>query len=578
MYMGGAWMSDSDPDLKENPDSSANFIEKMIEQDLELGTDDGRVQVRFPPEPNGFLHIGHAKAICLNFGLAQKYRGRCNLRFDDTNPSREEQRYVDSIQQDIRWLGFDWDELCFASDYFEQLYDWATQLISQGDAYVCDLTGEEVKDYRGTLTEPGRNSPSRDRSVEENLDLFARMKAGEFADGEKTLRARIGMDSPHIVMRDPVMYRIQRSTHHRTGDDWCIYPTYDWAHGQEDAIEGVTHSLCSLEFTNHRPLYEWFLEKIGLESVPRQTEFARLNLGYTVMSKRKLRTLVEDGYVEDWDDPRLPTLAGLRRRGYTPESILVFMKNIGVAKSNSTIELAVLENAVRDHLNRIAVRRMAVLDPLKMVIENLPADAEETVEAVNNPEDPSAGTRPISFEREVWVDRDDFRMEPPRKWRRLAPGAEVRLRYGYCVTVKDVIQDPESGQVQELRCVYDPETARGQTPDGRKVRGIIHWVPASCAVELPVRLYSPLFVEVDPDSPPEGRDFTDFLNQESLVETTALCEPSLKEANPGDSFQLERVGYFVADEKLSGPGTPHLARIVSLKDSWAKLEKRQIGS
>ncbi|MGE4602420.1 MAG: glutamine--tRNA ligase/YqeY domain fusion protein [Planctomycetota bacterium] len=570
-------MSGVNPERSKYPDSSANFIEKMIDLDLESGVDDGRVQLRFPPEPNGFLHIGHAKAICLNFGLAQKYQGRCNLRFDDTNPSREEQRYVDSIQEDIRWLGFEWDELCFASDYFGQLYDWATQLIQQGDAYVCDLTGDEVKEYRGTLTEVGRNSPHRDRSVEDNLELFTRMKAGEFSDGEKTLRARINMESPHIIMRDPVMYRIQRSTHHRTGDDWCIYPTYDWAHGQEDAIEGVTHSLCSLEFNNNRPLYEWFLDKIGLESVPRQTEFARLNIEYTVLSKRKLRTLVEDGHVEDWDDPRMPTLAGLRRRGYPPEVIRAFMKNIGVAKFNSTIELSILENALRDHLNRTANRRMAVLDPLKLVIENLSEGEGEMVEAVNNPEDPSAGTRSIPFEREVWVDRDDFRMEPPRKWRRLAPGAEVRLRYGYCVKVKEVIEDPESGQVQELRCVYDPETARGQTPDGRKVRGIIHWVPASCAVELPVRLYSPLFIEPDPDNAPEGKEFTDFLNPDSLVETTALCEPMLKEAKPGERFQLERVGYFVADQKLSHSGSPHLARIVPLKDSWAKQEKRQGG-
>lgn len=570
-------MDQVNSDSHDKPDSPSSFIEKMIDVDLESGIDDGRVQLRFPPEPNGFLHIGHAKAICLNFGLAHKYQGRCNLRFDDTNPSREEQRYVDSIQEDIRWLGFEWDELCFASDYFGQLYDWAIQLIEQGDAYVCDLSGEGVKEYRGTLTESGRNSPHRDRSTDENLDLFKRMKAGEFGDGERTLRARIDMESPHIVMRDPVMYRIQRSTHHRTGDDWCIYPTYDWAHGQEDAIEKVTHSLCSLEFANHRPLYEWFLDKIGLESVPRQTEFARLNLEYTVMSKRKLRTLVEDGYVEDWDDPRLPTLAGLRRRGYTPDAIHAFMKGIGVAKANSTIELSILENALRDHLNRIALRRMAVLDPLKLVIENLSEDAAEMVEAVNNPEDSSAGTRSIPFEREVWVDRDDFRMEPPRKWRRLAPDAEVRLRYGYCVTVKEVITDPASGEVQELRCVYDPETARGQTPDGRKVRGIIHWVPASCAVELPVRLYSPLFVEPNPDSPPEGKEFTDFLNPDSLVESKALCEPILAEAQPGERFQLERVGYFVVDEKLSGAGSPHLARIVSLKDSWAKQEKRQGG-
>lgn len=552
-----------------------NFIEKKIIEDVASGLNKGQVQVRFPPEPNGYLHIGHAKAICLNFGLARKFAGRINLRFDDTNPSREEQEYVDSIQEDIRWLGFEWDQLCFASDYFDQFHDWAVQLIGQGDAYVCDLTAEEVREHRGSLKEPGRDSPHRDRTIEENLRLFALMKGGEFADGSKTLRAKVDMASPHIVMRDPVMYRILRSTHHRTGDDWCIYPTYDWAHGQGDAIEGVTHSLCSLEFTNHRPLYEWFLDKIGIEEGPRQTEFARLALSYTVMSKRSLRTLIEDGHVEGWDDPRLPTLSGIRRRGYTPESIRSFMSGIGVAKFNSTIEYSVLENSVRDHLNKIATRRMAVFDPLKLVIENFPEDLQEMVEAVNNPEDSESGTRQLPFEREVWVERDDFRLEPPRKWRRLAPGAEVRLRYGYCVTVQEVIQNSETGEVEELRCVYDPETARGQTPDGRKVRGIIHWVAASCCIELPIRLYSPLFLVPDPDHVPDGKNLSDLIAPGSLEETSALCEPSLQEANPGDRFQLERVGYFIADPILSRPGAPHLARIVPLRDSWAKQEKRQ---
>ncbi|RTZ93347.1 MAG: glutamine--tRNA ligase [Bacillota bacterium] len=566
---------DSDMQEQGKPD---NFIEKNIIEDISSGLNKGRVQVRFPPQPNGYLHIGHAKAICLNFGLASRFEGHCNLRFDDTNPLREKQEYVDSIQEDIRWLGFEWDQLCFASDYFDQFHDWAVQLIGQGDAYVCDLTAEEVREYRGGLKEPGRDSPHRDRTIEENLRLFALMKGGEFPDGSKTLRARIDMASPHIIMRDPVMYRILRSTHHRTGDDWCIYPTYDWAHGQGDAIEGVTHSLCSLEFTNHRPLYEWFLDKIGLEDGPRQTEFARLALSYTVMSKRSLRTLIEDGHVEGWDDPRLPTLSGMRRRGYTPESIRSFMNGIGVAKFNSTIEYSVLENSIRDHLNKIAPRRMAVFNPLKLVIENFPEDLQEMVEAVNNPEDSESGTRQLPFERELWVDRDDFRLEPPRKWRRLAPGAEVRLRYGYCVTVQDVIQNSETGEVEELRCVYDPETARGQTPDGRKVRGIIHWVPASCCIELPVRLYSPLFVVPDPDHVPEGKQLADLLAPGSLEETTALCEPSLQEANPGDRFQLERVGYFIADQHLSCPGAPHFARIVPLRDSWAKQEKRQADS
>ncbi len=552
---------------------SLNFIEKKIQEEVDGGLDSAELQFRFPPEPNGFLHIGHAKAICLNFGLVSDHGGRCNLRFDDTNPSKEEQKYVEAIQEDIRWLGFEWDQLCFASDYFEQFYDWAVQLIEQGDAYVCDLSADQVREYRGTLNEPGKNSPFRDRSAEENLRLFAGMKAGEFAEGERTLRARIDMESPHIVMRDPVMYRIQKNTHHRTGDEWCIYPTYDWAHGQGDAIEEVTHSLCSLEFRNHRPLYDWFLQKIGLEKVPSQTEFARLSLQYTVMSKRLLRQLVEDGLVEGWDDPRMPTIAGLRRRGVTAESIRNFMKTIGVAKFNSMIELTVFENSIRDHLNKVAPRRLAVFDPVKLVIDNFPEDLQELIEVDNNPEDENAGTRSIPFEREVWVERDDFRMEPPRKWRRLAPGAEVRLRYGYCVTVKEVITDPESGEVCELRCDYDPDTSKGQQPEGRKVRGIIHWVPASCAVKIPVTLYSPLFTSENPDQPPEGQSFLDLIDPDSKVDTEALGEPALGEASAGDRFQFERIGYFHVDPVKSLEGSPHFNRIAALRDSWAKQEK-----
>ncbi|OUU25637.1 MAG: glutamine--tRNA ligase [Planctomycetia bacterium TMED53] len=552
---------------------SLNFIEKKIQEDIAQGLSPAELQFRFPPEPNGFLHIGHAKAICLNFGLVKGHGGRCNLRFDDTNPAKEEQKFVESIQEDIRWLGFEWDELCFASDYFGQLYDWAVQLIKQGDAYICDLDGDQVREFRGTLNEPGKNSPFRDRSVEENLDLFAAMKAGEFEEGARTLRAKIDMGSPHIVMRDPVMYRIQKSTHHRTGDDWCIYPTYDWAHGQGDAIEGVTHSLCSLEFRNHRPLYDWFLEKIGLEKVPGQTEFARLNMQYTMMSKRYLRQLVEEEIVEGWDDPRLPTIAGLRRRGVTPEAIRNFMETIGVAKFNSTIELTVFENSIRDHLNKVAPRRMAVFDRIKLVITNFPEDLQELIEVDNNPEDETAGTRSIPFEREVWVERDDFRMEAPRKWRRLAPGAEVRLRYGYCVTVKEVVTDPQSGEVTELQCEYDPDTSKGRQPEGRKVRGIIHWVPASCAVKIPVTLYSPLFNSEAPDQLTEGQSFLDGIDPDSKVETEALGEPSLAEASSGERFQFERIGYFYVDPTRSGEGSPHFNRIAALRDSWAKQEK-----
>lgn len=562
-----------DPDGSTSENKTLNFIEKIVQSDLESGRDSSRLQFRFPPEPNGFLHIGHAKAICLNFGLVRDHGGRCNLRFDDTNPSREEQKFVDAIQDDIRWLGFDWDGLHYASDYFDQLYEWAVQLIRQGDAYVCDLNAEEVREYRGTLNEPGKDSPFRNRTAEENLELFEGMKAGKFSEGERTLRARIDMGSPHIVMRDPVMYRIQKVTHHRTGDDWCLYPTYDWAHGQSDAIEGVTHSLCSLEFRNHRPLYDWYLQKLGLDEVPSQTEFARLNLEYTVMSKRLLRQLVEDGHVAGWDDPRMPTIAGLRRRGVTPEAIREFMKKIGVAKFNSTIELTVFENSIREHLNKVAPRRMAVFDPVKLVIENFPEDLQELIEVVNNPEDESAGTHQIPFEREVWVERDDFRMEPPRKWRRLAPGAEVRLRYGYCITVKEVITDPDSGDVCELRCEYDPETSSGRQPEGRKVRGIIHWVPASCAVKIPVTLYSPLFTSENPDQPPEGKTFLDLIDPDSRQEVIALGEPSLQEAAAGERFQFERIGYFHVDPVLSSDGSPHFNRIAALRDSWAKQEK-----
>ncbi|RMF43484.1 MAG: glutamine--tRNA ligase/YqeY domain fusion protein [Planctomycetota bacterium] len=550
-----------------------NFIEQEIEKDLQGRFAGRKLKTRFPPEPNGYLHIGHAKSICLNFGLAKKYGGTCNLRFDDTNPSKEEQEYVDAIQDDVRWLGFQWDELHYASDYFEQLYAWAIELIRKGLAYVCDLTPEQIREYRGTLTSPGKNSPYRDRPVEENLDLFARMRAGEFPDGSRTLRAKIDMASPNLNLRDPVMYRVLHASHHRTGDTWCIYPMYDWAHGQSDSIEGITHSICTLEFEDHRPLYDWFCEALGIFH-PRQIEFARLNLTYTVMSKRKLLQLVKEGHVAGWDDPRMPTIRGLRRRGYTPESIRDFCERIGVAKFNSTIDVGVLENSVRDHLNQTAQRAMVVMNPIKLVLTNYPTDQVEMVEAVNNPEDPAAGTRQVPFSRELLIERDDFMEDAPRKFFRLKPGGEVRLRYAYIIRCEEVIKDPATGQVIELRCTYDPATRSGSGTAQRKVKGIIHWVSAAHAVDVPVRLYDRLFQCENPDQAPPGGTFLDNLNPDSLQEVVAKAEPALAESQPGQRFQFERTGYFVADEVDSQPGRPVFNRTVALRDSWAKLQAK----
>jgi glutaminyl-tRNA synthetase len=560
----------------EEPARSLNFIEQIIEEDNRTGKWGGRVHTRFPPEPNGYLHIGHAKSICLNFGLAEKYGGKCNLRFDDTNPSKEEVEYVDSIQEDVRWLGFTWeDRLFYASDYFEQLYLWALQLIRAGKAYVCDLSGDEVRVYRGTLTSPGRNSPYRDRTALENLDLFERMRAGEFPDGSRTLRAKVDMASPNLNMRDPVLYRILRAAHHRTGDRWCIYPMYDYTHGQSDSIERITHSICTLEFENHRPLYDWFLDELGIYH-PQQIEFARLNLTYTVMSKRRLLELVKEKHVSGWDDPRMPTICGLRRRGYTPAAIRGFCARIGVAKFDSVIDMAVLENAVREDLNRAAPRVLAVLKPLKVVIDNYPAGQVEQLEAVNNPEDAAAGTRKVPFSRELFIEQDDFREDPPKDYFRLAPGREVRLRYAYLVTCTSVVKDPKTGEVVELHCTYDPATRGGNTPDGRKVKGTIHWVSARESLPAEVRLYDHLFGVADPDDAPEGADWKANLNPNSLV-TLAGCrvEPSLAAARAGDRYQFERQGYFCADAKDSQPGSLVFNRTVSLKDTWAKIEKAQ---
>lgn len=553
---------------------SLNFIEQIIEEDIRAGTYGGRVHLRFPPEPNGYLHIGHAKSICLNFGLAAKYGGQCNLRFDDTNPSKEEDEYIESIKEDVHWLGFDWeDRLYFASDYFDQLYEWALQLIRVGKAYVCDLTAEQTRDYRGTLTEPGRNSPYRDRGVEENLDLFERMRQGEFPDGTRTLRAKIDMASPNLNLRDPVMYRIMHASHHRTGDKWCIYPTYDFTHGQSDSVERITHSICTLEFENHRPLYDWYCRELGIFH-PRQIEFARLNLTYMVMSKRKLLTLVREGYVSGWDDPRMPTICGLRRRGYTPESIRAFCDTIGVAKFNSTIDMAVLENSLRESLNRSAPRRLAVLRPLKVVIENYPEGEVEEVEAVNNPEDPSKGTRKLPFSREIWIERNDFREDPPKKFFRLAPGREVRLRAAYIIKCEDVVKD-EQGNVVELRCTYDPSSKSGTSSANRKVKGTLHWVSAPHAFSAEVRLFDHLFKAMDPEDVPEGEDWHVNLNPNSLEVLQQCClEPSLREAQAGERFQFERLGYFIADAVDSQPGRPVFNRSVALRDTWAKIQKR----
>jgi len=549
---------------------AVDFIREIILDDIRTNRFGGRVHTRFPPEPNGYLHIGHAKSICLNFGIAREFGGLCNLRFDDTNPTTEEEEYVKAIEEDVRWLGFDWgDRLYFASDYFEEMYRFAEQLIAKGLAYVDDQTADEIRESRGTLTEPGRDSPWRNRSVEENLDLFRRMRAGEFPDGSRVLRAKIDMAHPNLNMRDPVMYRILHARHHRTGDAWCIYPMYDWAHGLEDSIEGITHSICTLEFENHRPLYDWFLDQLGVHH-PRQIEFARLNLTYTVLSKRRLLRLVQEGLVRGWDDPRMPTIRGLRRRGYTPEAIRNFCERIGVAKSDSLVDVALLEHCVREDLNRRAPRVMGVLRPLRVVITNYPEGLVEELDAINNPEDPTAGTRKVPFCREIYIERDDFMEEPPEKFYRLAPGREVRLRYAYFIRCTEVVKDP-GGNVVELRCTYDPKTRGGNAPDGRKVRATLHWVSARHALKAEVRLYDRLFTRPDPDDVEEGRDWLSNLNPNSMtVLQDCRLEPSLAHARPGDRYQFERLGYFCADPD-GAPGRPVFNRTVVLKDEWAKI-------
>jgi len=553
--------------------SPVNFIEAVINEDLKTGKHDGRVHTRFPPEPNGFLHIGHAKSICLNFGIAEKYDGGlCNLRFDDTNPLKEEDKYVNSIIEDVKWLGFDWeDRLYYASDYFDQLFDYAVQLVRDGKAFVCDLNSEEIRSYRGTLTEPGKESPYRNRSIDENYDLFMCMKSGEFPDGSRTLRAKIDMSHPNLNMRDPVIYRILHASHHRTGDTWCIYPMYDWAHGLEDSIERITHSLCTLEFEDHRPLYDWYLEQLGVYHC-QQIEFARLNQNYTVMSKRMLLELVEDGFVSGWDDPRMPTISGYRRRGYTPQSIRNFAEKIGIAKRDNTVEISLLEHSVREDLNKRAPRVMAVLQPLKIVIENYPEEQTEELAAVNNPEHPEAGTRNVPFSRELFIEQNDFMEDPPRKFFRLAPGREIRLRYAYFITCAQVIKD-ENGHVIEIRCTYDPETKGGSAPDGRKVKGTIHWVSAKHCLDAEVRLYDRLFSVPNP-----GRDgdFKKDINTDSLqVLTHCKVEPSLKNTDPNVTVQFERKGYFCVDFVDSSPEHLIFNRTVPLRDSWKKIEKSQ---
>ena len=559
------------------PDRPSNFIRDIILEDLKTNKYAGRVQTRFPPEPNGYLHIGHAKSICLNFGLTAEFGGKTNLRFDDTNPEKEEQEYVDSIITDVRWLGFDWeDRLFYASDYFDQLHEWAVQLINAGKAYVCDLSAEEVRQYRGTLSGPGKESPYRSRSVAENLELFAKMRAGEFPDGSRTLRAKIDMASPNLNMRDPVMYRILHAEHHRTRNKWCIYPMYDFAHGQSDSIERITHSICTLEFEDHRPLYNWFIQQLGIFP-SQQIEFDRLNITHTLLSKRKLLQLVQDGHVRGWDDPRMPTLSGLRRRGYTPEAIRNFCAAIGASKTNGTIELAMLEHFLRDDLNQRVPRVMAVLRPLKVVIDNYPEGKAEELEAVNNPEDAAAGTRKVPFSGELYIEQGDFREVPPKKFYRLSPGQEVRLRAGYFITCTSVVKDEKSGEVVEVHCTYDPETRSGNAPDGRKVKATVHWVSAQHAIDAEVRLYENLFTQEDPNDVPEGQEFTANLNPNSLETLTgAKLEPSLASAKPGDRYQFERLGYFCVDpdstsEKLI------FNRTVQLRDTWAKIEKREKG-
>jgi glutaminyl-tRNA synthetase len=556
--------------MSETEKKSRHFIEQVIDEDLETGKYDGRVHTRFPPEPNGYLHIGHAKSICLNFGLAEQYNSLCNLRFDDTNPVREDEEYVQSIMEDVRWLGFDWeDRLYYASDYFQQLYVYACQLVESGHAYVDDQSAEEIRATRGSLTEPGTESPYRNRSIEENLDLFKRMQSGEFPDGSRVLRAKIDMAANNMNMRDSVMYRILRATHHRTGDDWCIYPTYDWAHGLEDSIERITHSLCTLEFEDHRPLYDWYLDALHVYH-PQQIEFAPLNLSYTILSKRMLRELVEGGVVNGWDDPRMPTISGLRRRGFTPASIRDFASRVGIAKREGVADVGLLEYCVRQDLNKHAERRMAVLNPLKVVITNYPESESEELDAINNPEDESAGKRKVPFSRELFIERDDFREDPPKKFFRLAPGREVRLRYAYFLKCEDVVKD-DSGEIIELRCSYDPKTKGGSAPDGRKVRGTIHWVSAQHAVSPEIRLYDRLFLSPEPGSGSD--DFKADINPDSLeILTNCKLEPSLINAKASEHYQFERVGYFNVDPLDSREGSPVFNRTVTLRDTWAKIE------
>jgi len=557
--------------MNEVDSSPSNFIRDVILFDRANGKHNGHVRTRFPPEPNGYLHVGHAKSIMLNFGLAEEFGGECNLRFDDTNPTKEETEYVEAIIEDVKWLGGDFgDRIFYASDYFQQLYDWAIQLIKKGKAFVCDLSSEQVRETRGTLTEPGQNSPYRERSVEENLDLFARMKKGEFPDGSRTLRAKIDMASPNLNMRDPVMYRILHAEHHRTGNEWRIYPMYDWAHGQSDSIENVTHSICTLEFESHRPLYDWFVEQLEVFH-PQQLEFDRLNLTYTVMSKRKLLQLVQQGIVEGWDDPRMPTISGMRRRGYSPQGLRNFARSLGVSKTNGITELEKLEYYIREDLNKTALRVMTVLRPLKLVLTNYPEGQVEWMESVNNPEDAAAGTRSVPFSRELLIEQDDFREAPPRGYHRLYPGNEVRLRYGYIIKCNDVVKDPVTGEITEIQCTYDPETRSGRQT--RKVKSTIHWVSAAHAVSAEVRLYEKLFIAENPNETPEGSDFTMFVNPASLEIVQGKAEPSLASARPGNRYQFERLGYFCADKSSTAE---HLVfnRTVELRDTWAKLQKQ----
>ena len=574
-------MSDRDAETKDSKNTespSKDFIRIIIDEDRLAGKNEGRVHTRFPPEPNGYLHIGHAKSICLNFGIATEYNGLCNLRFDDTNPIKEELEYIESIKEDIRWLGFDWaDREYYASDYFDQLFRWAVQLIKKGKAFVCDLSADEVREHRGTLTQPGKNSPFRDRSIEENLDLFSRMKDGEFPDGSRTLRAKIDMASPNLNKRDPVMYRILRATHHRTGDKWCIYPTYDWAHGQSDSIEGITHSICTLEFEDHRPLYDWYLDELDAFH-PQQIEFARLNLTYTVMSKRKLLELVDLGYVSGWNDPRMPTISGMRRRGYSPEAIRDFCDRIGVAKNESMAEIALLEHCLREDLNLRAPRVMAVLRPIKVIIDNYPENKVEWLEAENNPEDQSMGSRKIPFSRILYIESEDFLEDPPKKFFRLAPGREVRLKHAYYITCTEVVKDEKTGHIKELHCTYDPETRGGWSEDGRRVLGTLHWVSAEHALGAEVRLYDHLYKKENPMEDSEGADLKDLLNPDSLeVLDKCQVEPSLKEAQRGSRFQFLRQGYFCLDADDSSEDRLVFNRTVPLRDTWAKIQKTQKG-